>query len=75
VYEDILLNNIYYILACNLYCNCKLLQINKEYVREKKKKLINIFKLLEENIVIAFIVKLVTRAVGLIIYSFTYEVL
>lgn len=63
-YEDILLRNMHYVSACDPFWDRKPDQTDEEYVRIKKGELINMFKHLGGNTVIAFVVELVAGAVG-----------
>jgi adenosylmethionine-8-amino-7-oxononanoate aminotransferase len=63
-YEDILPRNMHHVSACDPFWDRKPDQTDEEYVRIKKGELINMFKHLGGNTVIAFVVEPVAGAVG-----------
>jgi adenosylmethionine-8-amino-7-oxononanoate aminotransferase len=70
VYEDILPDNMYHVSACDPFWDREPHQTDVEYVRVKKKELINMFEHLGGDTVIAFVVEPVAGAVGLNLSGF-----
>jgi adenosylmethionine-8-amino-7-oxononanoate aminotransferase len=63
-YEDILLDNMHYVSACDPFWDREPHQTDEEYVRVKKEELISMFEHLGGNTVVAFVVEPVAGAVG-----------